>query len=377
MIVEIRDALAVRAIRPVDAALYLRSSGWSPQEVRPGRDAIWLRAIEGEEFEALLPMDLELRDYALRMGDLLAVLAATERRSQSEIYRDLLTITSDVMRMRIADPDLGDGSLPIEEHALIAQKTRDLVMAAACAATECRPVWPTRKPTQAVDHVRRVRIGQSEQGSFVVTVISKITPLLQTSEYLFEEEPYERKVTHTLASSLQALGSAAETAALTQGMQAFDEAVPRGVSANLCDAVVGLWGGDETERSLEFSFTWSPARPIDVSAPRRLAFSSDRIPVIREVGRVMRDRAPMPDFELRGAVVKLERGEGAPTGKVTVAQYGDEGPRRVMLELGDSEYHKAVQAHDQGKTFRAFGTLKKEGRGYILENPRDLGSQDE
>jgi hypothetical protein len=376
MKLEIRDVDAMRAIRALDAALYLRSSGWVPQEVGAGQGTQWLRTVEGKEFEALLPMNPELRDYALRMGDLMTVLSVAENRSQWQIYSDLLTITSDVMRIRISDPDLTDGTLPIEEHAQIAQKARDLVLAAACAATERRPVWHTRKPAQATEHVRKVRIGQSERGSYIVTVISRITPQLQTQEDLFDEAaPYERQVTQLLAESLQALAGAAEKAALTQRMAAFDEAVPQGVNANLCDAVVGLWGGDEMERSLDFSFSWSPTRPI--TAPRRVSFSSDRMPVIREAGRVMREQAPTPDFELLGAVVKLERPEGAPTGKVTIARYGDEGPRRVTLELGGSEYHTAVEAHDQGKTIRASGTLVKVGRSFALNNPNVLGLQDE
>ena len=143
MNVDIRDAEAVKAIRPVEAALYLRASGWVASDQQAGRAATWTRQVEGEDYEALLPMDPQVRDYALRMGELLSVLSAAERRSQWEVYSDLLTIAFDVTRIRISDPELTDGTLPIEEHAQIAQKARDLVLAAACAATERRPVWHT------------------------------------------------------------------------------------------------------------------------------------------------------------------------------------------------------------------------------------------
>ena len=340
--------------------------------------SVWLRTVGNEEFEALLPMDRELRDYALRMGELLAVLATVENRSQWQVYSDLLTIASDVVRIRIVDAELADGTLPIEEHAQIAQKARDLVLAAACAATERRPVWHQRKPDQAMDHVRRVRIGQSERGSYVVTVISRITPLLHAQIPLFEsEEPYERRVTQTLAQSLHALERAATQAALTQEMTAFDKGISQGLNANLCDAVVGLWGGEERQRSLEFSFAWSPARPIDPAMVRRVAFSSDRIPVIREAGRQLRERAPLPDFELRGPVVKLERPEGAPSGKVTIVGLLDDRQIRVAVELDDAQYHAAVQAHDQGSTVQMVGILTKEGRGFAMRNPSDITVESE
>jgi hypothetical protein len=372
--VETRDVLGMQAIRPVDAALYLRAGGWEQVATQPGRSSVWCRVVDGEEYEALLAMDQGLRDYSLRIGELLRVLAAAERRSESQVYSDLLTITSDVTRIRIMDPELTDGTLPIEDNAQIAQKARDLMLAAACAATERRAVWHTRKPEKAIEHVRKVRIGQSERGSYVITIISRVTPLLHTlQEQLFETDPpYERQVTQTLAESLVALDRAAEHAALTQQMSAFEEEIPKGVNANLCDAVVGLWGGNELRRDLEFAFSWAPARPAPVELPRRISISADRMPVIREAGRLMRERAPVTDFELRGAVVKLVRPEGAATGKVTVVGLLDDRPVHVTMELDDGPYHLAVTAHDQGKTLRVVGTLAKDGRIYQLQKARDL-----
>ena len=160
-------------------------------------------------------------------------------------------------------------------------------------------------------------------------------------------------------------------------MKAFDDSVAVGVNANLCDAVAGLWGGDGSQRNLDFSFTWSPGRPTSPDVPRRVNFSSDRLQMIREAGRILRERAPVPDFELRGAVVKLERAEGAQLGRVTVARYGDGGPRRVSLDLDDLLYRAALSAHDQGKTFRVVGTLEREGRSSVLHDPRDVRIEDE
>ena len=205
MKVDIRDAQALRSIPPMEAALYLRSRGWAEASSQPGRASYWRVAMGDKQYEALLPLDHGLHDYALRMGELLHVLAAAEDRPQPEIYSDLLLVTADVTRIRIVDPESADGTLPIEDNAQIAQRARDLMLAAACAATGRRSVWHARKPAQAVDHVRKVRIGQSERGSYVIKVISRVTPSLQPgSGTLFQEEPYERQVTQTLAEALRA-----------------------------------------------------------------------------------------------------------------------------------------------------------------------------
>lgn len=379
MKIDIRDVEAVRAIQPVDAALYLRAGGWDSTNSSDSRVAIWKKSVERETFEVLLPMEPALGDYAIRMGELLQVLSVAENRAQNEVYRDLLTVSADVIRIRIDDPELSDGTIPIEEHAQIAQKARDLVLAGACAATESRAVWHKRKPQQAIDHVRRVRIGQTERGSYIVTVMSRVPPVLHGhAGMLFETEaPFERRVTEMLANSLLALNNAAQNAAVTQAMDAFDQAVSLGVNSNLCEAVVGLWAGDETHRNLEISFSWAPARPAASGAVRKVLFSQDRLPIIREAARQLRERAPVPEFELMGPVLRLERAEGAAAGTVTVIGIVDGRTTRVSTELGDPDYHNAVQAHDQGKAIRMFGTLQKEGRGYSLRQPSEISVVEE
>jgi hypothetical protein len=93
--------------------------------------------------------------------------------------------------------------------------------------------------------------------------------------------------------------------------------------------------------------------------------------VIREAGRQMREREPLPDFELSGPVVRLERADGAPTGRVTVIGLVEDKQARVVLELADPAYQVAVQAHGSGRTIRSTGTLTREGRGFVLRNAAD------
>lgn len=379
MNIEIRDAAALRTLRPLEVAAYLRSKGWKSTE-QTANASTWLRTLGTEVFEATIPLYESLRDYALRMGEVLQTIAVAENRSQGLVYSDLLTTFADVLRIRIDDPEAKDGTLSIEAHAQMAQKARELWLAAACAALEHRAVWHTKKPTQAVDQVRKLRVGQSERGSYIITVISRVSPALEVpgNGQLFETNlPYERQVTQTLATALDTLESAAAKAAVSGKFDSFEESVEKGVSSNLCDAVAGLWGDEDRQRTLEFSFTWSPARPLETAVPSKVRFSADRIPVIREASRVMRERSPVIDFELEGAVVKLDRQRGEQTGKATILGLVDGRPKRVTLELEDPLYHLAIQAHEQERALRCIGSLVREGRGFRLHNARDLVVEEE
>ena len=103
----------------------------------------------------------------------------------------------------------------------------------------------------------------------------------------------------------------------------------------VAELLTGFSGSDELVRTLEFSFSWAPSRPVAPNTAQRAAFSSDRIPVIREAGRQMREREPLPGFDLRSPVIRLERAEGVPVGKVTVMGLVDDRQVRVVMEPGD------------------------------------------
>lgn len=83
----------------------------------------------------------------------------------------------------------------------------------------------------------------------------------------------------------------------------------------------------------------------------------------------MRERSPLEEFELSGPVVKLERREGAKTGKVTIIGLVDDRQARVIVELDEPGYQTAIEVHRSGQTVQMSGTLTREGHGYVLKDP--------
>jgi hypothetical protein len=294
MNVKITDAAALSALRPLEVVSYLRSNGWTKAGEKPANWSRWLRTDDdGEEFEVTVPLNSEFRDFAARMGDVLQVLSVFEGRSQLQILRDLLVIGADVVRFRLADPELTDASLPLDDGANFIQKDKDLMLAAACAAVSPRVYYPSRKPAQAIDYVRRARLGQTEPGSFIVTIISPVPPSLTgpSGQLIALEEPYERQVTRVLAVALNSVRQAAEDAATSGQVDRFVQAVSRGVSANLCDALVGMGSSGEGNRAVDIQFSWSRNRPLAPQAemPGRILLSPDVFPIIRQAAVYLRE----------------------------------------------------------------------------------------
>ena len=75
------------------------------------------------------------------MSDVLQVLEVAEKRTQLEIFQDLLFTSADIVRVRLADSELAEGS---GEGAQFFQKAKDL--AAACAAAGPRAYFSSPPP---------------------------------------------------------------------------------------------------------------------------------------------------------------------------------------------------------------------------------------
>lgn len=383
MNIAIRDVQTLKSLGPLDLALYLKSKGWNESQIQLDQFSIWtIRDSNNEDYEILLPLNSTIKDYALRVGELLKTLELAENRSQFEIYHDLLTTSSDVVRIRFNLPNSSDGSIPIGKGVEIMNKVWDMMMAAACSTIAPRPIYQTRKPNQAIDYMKKVRLGQTEQGSYVVTVLSPVPPELNIGQTkLFKlvdpADPFERKVTVNLSNALNEMRSAAERTAVKSSFEYFERAIERGVSANLCEAVAKLSAYNDQYQDLNVNFSWARTRPVISESFQNIHLPADLMPVFEEVARVFKESAPREEFVVQGPVVRLERQEGASTGKVTVLAFVDEQPRKINFELPDSLYHVAVQAHDQQQTILCYGMLIREGRSFTLKNPRELTLESE
>lgn len=373
MKVDIRDASVLQRLRPFDVVSYLRATGWR----RGGGEAratIWLR--DGDEpAEILVPEDRGLADFAARMADVLETLALVERRSQLEILHDLTIAGHDVIRLRANAGDSGDGTIAIDAGTELIDNARDMLLAAAAATAERRSYFPTRKPAIAMDYMDRVRLGQTEFGSYVVTLLSPVSPSLSSTaqqDLGLMEPPYERKVTMTLARALDALRRAAADAASTGTDASFQSAVEDGVTANLCSAIAGMTEQLGNAAELEIGLSWSPARPLTHDAPAKVRFGSDAAPLLREAARIMKDASPIEDYKVVGLVVGLKQRPEETQGRVQILSVSEEAPRSIRMTIDPSNYADAIRAHENRLPVMATGQLVRQGPVYTLEGVSDF-----
>ena len=366
----VSDLEALRSLKPLELVQYLRFKGWQQDNDIGTKATLWVRADGSAADEIVLPKRRDFADFDLRMAEVLKTLAKTEARSQLDILRDVQTASADLVRLRAPARDAVDGSLAIDAAVSFVESARDLMLAAACAAIDKRSYFATRKAQQATDYLERVRMGQTERGSFVLTILSPVPPALKSEQgALFPNEPpepYERAVTRTLARSLAAVSAAAQG-----DMKPFIDAVQWGVSANLCEAIVRI-SHVSLDDGVDIAIAWSPTRAVASETPNRIRLQGDAIPLIEEAARLFRETSTIDDFELQGAVIALNRPEGAAIGRVTVAGFVESQARKVLIDLAEPDYSKAIAAHEQQAIVVCTGELMKQGRSYRLQNPRQF-----
>lgn len=362
------DGEALRAIKPMALSAYARGEGWKRLESYGQHSDVYAQA-DGNEI--ILPGTQALADYEAVVSDVLARFAKHEQRDELAIYRDLIGADRDVIRVRSPEAE-SDGSVRIEAGVDLVLYARELLLSAACAAKEPRPAYRAGKVKDAADYMEKVRLGQTEHGSFVVTLLAPVPPALQVQQIPLwpvpEDEPFERLVTRRLADGLQAASYAAEQATRTGEHTPFQQAVPKGVSANLCEALSHLI---ERGEGLEVSVTWAKTRATP-EPRRRILFSRADGEVFKEAARIFRTLEPRPDESIEGFVIGCDRKPTESQGRVTVRALIDGHSTSVKVALDDPLYAKAVQAHERKQPVTLHGDLRREGQRWHLVNTRDV-----
>lgn len=368
----IRDPEVLRSVRPLDVIAYLRTQGW--QEVqRLELGAFWIKEIGSVTHEVLLPFEARSHGYLQRVVELLKVLEKAENRSQIEIIEDLSFASADIIRPRLPGAN-NDGTISIEDGKAAYEHARALMLAAACAAVEPRELYAKRKPEQAMNYLNHARFGVPKRGSYVLTIISPVSPKLNGITDLFgkvhTDDPFERRTVRILAQAIEQVSIAGRETAATGDFAPFRKVVANGVSANLCDALVALHncGG---EKGVDFRFTWAPSRGVPANTKSLLTITSDLVPLLEEAARIFRETGTQHDAEILGTVHKLEHQAGD-RGMVTITGSTDGIPRTVRIELSGSEHSLAVRSYEERIPISCRGELLKDGRSWIIRNPREV-----
>lgn len=374
------SAHQLASLRFEDVRSYLIGHGWKLDVAESPPDGGLYRFPGEADAEVLLPLRRDWSDYSHRMADIVVTLAVVEERPCDEVLRDLSGPPGDVLRLRVQAPDASLGTLPLEEGLVFLQGGRDLLLAAACSAHQPQPYYPRQSFAPAQTFLKECRMGQTERGSYIATIIAPVPPELTPSlfaqgedAFVPADEPYERRVTLHLMSALHLIRSALQRNAPEQIL----DGISSGISANLCEALAAM-SPSSPQSSVEVQMSWSRTRPrVPKDLLQRVTFAQGEFATIREAGRRLRESLEPKTVRIIGFIVALKAEVSLLQefqGRVDLRTEVDGHSTRIRTVLDRDDYARACDAHRDRRRVAVTGLLHRGvmQKRYELLQPREF-----
>lgn len=179
----------------------------------------------------------------------------------------------------------------------------------------------------------------------------------------------EHRAPHRLALAAPAAGVPA--AGGTGGGPADAGTAPsglvlRGVSVDLCDALLGMVTAPRVHL-LELAFYWAPRAGLDTPAVVRLALRRRDTEALLRLRDTLAALSERPRTAVYGQVIRLDRGEADDGGVATIdGVVGRSTPRTVQVPVSGAEYDEAIRAYRTREPVIATGRLRRHGGVHVL-----------
>lgn len=356
------------AVAYQDLRAYLEARGWNNFPSRLSYAAIY-RSPGAGDVEVQIPLDTDLADYADAIVLAARRIAGFEGRPIEQLLRDLLQPRSDTVRYALGGAATRSGTIGLTAGLSLVSGAVKSLLASACSVQRPRRFHPRMTLADAESYVRACRLGQTEIGSYVLTVDA---PLDIHAQLDAAEVPFGRRATAHLFESTAHLARAirqGETARLVD--EAPDAPL---VSANLCESLVEMMPPDESA-DLRLTGSWSPLIPAPASVPVTVHFDRTMFEAVERLAQQLRPAHGTEPAQFVGMVVELS---GAPNpggeleGDVVLQVQADDQLLKVRVTLGPKDYKMAGAAHLGQHYVSVHGQLHRGRRTHVLEHPTDF-----
>jgi hypothetical protein len=357
-------------LRLSDLRPYLEARGWSRTGEFQNALAVFGRGL-GSLDQVLVPMNPGYEDFNARMQDAILKIADDEQRPLQAIIQDLLSSNVDTLRYSIRSSATDRGTLPLEQGLSLLEGARKSLLAAACTVLAPTATFHARMSrSDAEDFVQACELGQTEQGSYTLTLRCPMHALKSGDELPVPDNspPFGRLATETLVASVSRLVNAIDHDHIDAVLQPNQEYGR--VTANLCDALIKMQPDGEYA-SLSLAVSWAPS--IHSRVPTNsVVIRGDHFSSISEISKQLRGSpishaAPFVAIvdELRGAE---QADDGRRCGEVRLTIYQEDEALRARANLNADQYAFAVEAHMRGSYVMVSGVLNRGPRlSYVAD----------
>lgn len=357
---QLRDSY-LEELTPGKISNYAKHSGWE-RVAYDDRDVEILRDRQGREI--WLPLTTDFRDYEIRIGESVELLAESEGRDPKSVADEIVQPASDIIRFGLSSRKTGVGTIPLSDGIEFYRQSMLSLEAAANEASNPGQRYFQDSSKKAKQYIRACQLGASEEGSYVGKIISPIHIELDKSlEEQGEGETFSRQATRRFMTSVNLVLGYINEGNVRSITKPEDGQFP--VSGNLCEAIASMLslGGSP---SIRIQFSHTKTAPVADFPVRTLEINRQHFNPLKEIVRELKTLDKPVERLFHGRVQSL-RGKENTQGKMEglvrlLVDVSNVGEVKASIQLNPSDYKRAGKAHIQNQSIEVKGRLRLKDR---------------
>ena len=372
----------LRGITAASIEKYLTFTGWERDLLFANhRIRVFINKSE-PDFRIAVPANENSKDFYSKVYDVIVTLSDYYDKSFEDMVVSLKSAYTDRIQFRIITEATKDGKVPLSYAAQCIEGLRDLVLYAACAEENAKPIC-SRTYNGAKNSLEKFQFGQTEYGSFVFNIDVQVASEENEQAFLADvppqiEEPKEHKVVKRIKTAIQQVDSVVNRTVRVGDI--IDTAYEEGITANMCDALMKLKPDGVEDVSIETSFRFAEAITLTAEQPERRMLENLHFACFDEISKRYKDRTLVEDVVLRGTIKMLSKDNNPNNNEmentVRLLAKVDERMRSITLHLSARDHAAACDAYRDDKEVEVAGTLDKSMSRWFFSTVTDFSVVD-
>ncbi|MCL2420561.1 MAG: hypothetical protein FWD03_01775 [Defluviitaleaceae bacterium] len=300
-------------------------------------------------------------------------IAQSSEKNVEQVILELLNPLSDILRLRIEEKNAETGSLFVEDAISLYNNAKKLLTATAMDVLSPRLIHSGRPTSSIVDFIERCKFGQTEIGSYVVSIVcpfvkinanNKMEQLSLFSEEEICAESLTRKVVNKLIVSAATIKDAAGQGNLEEIINQNAE-TSAFISANFLEALSGI-NIYRKDSALDITVKYAPTIKANTVSNVSVSVNHDHFyPIDALVNKLKRVQETEKNYV--GLIKALDAPpdlKARKNGTVTIVYLNDDGKNATAkATLLKSDYDEAIKAHTEGRHVRIVGSISGQSSG--------------
>lgn len=362
----------LRGITSASIEKYLLFTGWVRDDTfRNPRMWVFRKKLD-PEFTIAVPASEKVTDFYPRVYSLIQTLSTINEKSEQEIIDSLKSAYTDRLQFRIITKDSKGGKIPLDYAARCLEGLKDLVLYAACAEENAKPVC-ARTYNSAKRSLERFQFGQTQIGSFIINVDVQVADEENEQLYLIDaapppKEPPEHRIIKRIGTAISQIDSVASRQVKVGDL--IEDAYVNGITANMCDALSKLKPESAGDITVETSIYYAEAITQTVEPPKVCTLDNLHFAFIDEISQRYKDCSLVEDVTFEGTIKMLSKstsndGDEAEN-TVRLLTKVDGQMRSITLHLSPDNHTLACNAYRDDNEVRVSGTIDKSSKYWFF-----------